>query len=109
MGRSVAGGGKGGKIPMNIPTLRSRHVLPAMPPSKEITIHHPGHPTLLLTGDESKSLNTVVVEALARGLELDALAIHHTDLDSLTGSWQEDADFDKAMADFERVDEDAWK
>ena len=59
--------------------------------------------------EEAKSLNAVTVEALARGLELDAKLVEHTDLDDLIGTWQEDTAFDKAMADFERVDEDAWK
>jgi len=58
---------------------------------------------------ESKSLNSVAVEALARGLELDAKLAEHTDLDALVGSWQEDRAFDRAIADFERVDEEAWK
>ncbi|MFT4589681.1 MAG: hypothetical protein ACI9VS_002456 [Candidatus Binatia bacterium] len=60
---------------------------------------------------EAKSLNTVALEALARGLELelDAQPAEHTDLDALVGSWQEDKAFDRAVADFERVDEDAWK
>ena len=55
---------------------------------------------------EVKSLNTVAVEALARGLELEAKPVKHTDLDALIGSWQEDKGFDGAIADFERVDED---
>lgn len=58
---------------------------------------------------EAKSLNAVAVEALARGLELDAAPVEHADLDSLIGSWQEDKAFDRAIADFERVDEAAWK
>lgn len=58
---------------------------------------------------EAKSLNTVAVEALARGLELDAAPVEHTDLDVLIGSWQEDPAFDRAIADFERVDAEAWK
>ena len=58
---------------------------------------------------EGKSINAVVVEALARGLELDARPAGHTDLDHLIGTWQEDPEFDLAIADFERVDEDAWK
>lgn len=58
---------------------------------------------------EAKSLKAVVVEALARGLELDAQPVEHTDLDALIGSWQEDPAFDRAIADFERVDEEAWK
>ena len=58
---------------------------------------------------EAKSLNTVVVEAIARGLAIDARQTEHTDLDSLIGSWQEDPAFDRAVADFEKVDEQAWK
>ena len=58
---------------------------------------------------EAKSLNSVVVETLARGLELGARPTEHTDLDHLIGTWQEDPAFDLAIADFERVDEDAWK
>ena len=57
---------------------------------------------------EAKSLNAVAIEALARGLELDAMCVAHTDLDALIGSWQEDPAFDRAIADFERVDEEAW-
>lgn len=59
-----------------------------------------------LAKQESKSINAVAVEALARGLQLDAAAIEHTDLDSLVGSWQEDAAFDQAVADFERIDDE---
>ena len=58
---------------------------------------------------EAKSLNAIAIEVLARGLELDAKPAEHTDLDALVGSWQEDPAFDRAMADFERVDEEAWK
>ena len=60
-------------------------------------------------GREGKSINAVVVEALARGLELDAGPAEHTDLDPLIGTWQEDPSFDRAVADFQRVDDDAWK
>ena len=59
--------------------------------------------------EETKSLNAVAVEALARGLELDARPREHTDLDALIGSWQKDPAFDRAIADFGRVDEEAWK
>jgi len=59
-----------------------------------------------LAKQESKSLNTVTVEALARGLALEAAAIENSDLDSLVGSWQEDSAFDQAVADFERIDDE---
>lgn len=54
-------------------------------------------------------MNAVAIEALERGLELDAKPREHTDLDALAGSWQEDKAFDRAIADFGRVDEAAWK
>ena len=44
-----------------------------------------------------------------RGLELDAGPVGHTDLDHLIGSWQEDPEFDRPIADFERIDVDALK
>ena len=60
-------------------------------------------------GREGKSINAVVVEALARGLDMHAARAQHTDLDHLIGSWEEDPAFDRAIADFERIDSDAWK
>jgi len=58
---------------------------------------------------ESKSLNAVAVEALYRGLEISQCPAEHTDLDFLIGSWQEDPSFDQAVAEFDRIDEEAWK
>lgn len=58
---------------------------------------------------EARSINAVVVEALARGLDIDSTPAEHSDLDHLIGTWQEDPAFDLAIADFGRVDEDAWK
>ena len=55
---------------------------------------------------ESKSLNAVVIDALARGVALDVDSARHSDLDDLGGSWQEDPDFDRAVAEFERIDDD---
>ena len=54
--------------------------------------------------EESKSLNLVAVEALARGLELAVKPAEYSDLDALIGSCKEDPAFDRAMAYFERVD-----
>ncbi len=55
---------------------------------------------------ESKSLNAVVIDALARGLALDAPPARRTDLDHPAGTWQEDPDFDRAVAEFERIDDE---
>jgi len=51
---------------------------------------------------QGKNFDTVLVETLARGLELDAKLLEHTDLDDLIGSWQEDPAFDEAVAEFGR-------
>lgn len=59
--------------------------------------------------EEAKSLNAVALEVFVHGLELDTPPAEHTDLDALIGSWQEDKAFDRAIAAFERVDEEAWK
>lgn len=58
---------------------------------------------------ESKSLNAVVIDALARSLALDAAPARHADLDHLVGTWQEDPEFERAVAEFERVDDESWK
>ena len=58
---------------------------------------------------EARSLNAVVIDALARGLALDAGPARHTDLDHLIGTWQDDPEFDRAVAEFERIDDGSWK
>ena len=58
---------------------------------------------------EGKSLNTVAVEALARGLDLDLKPAEYPDLNGLIDTWQEDPGFDRAITDFERIDEEAWR
>ena len=60
-------------------------------------------------GRGGKSINAVVVEALARGLDPPSAPAHHTDLDHLIGTWQEDPAFDRAVAEFERIDAGAWQ
>src|SRR5437764_11960185 len=51
--------------------------------------------------EESKSLNAVLLDALARGLGLNPKPVEHTDLDALIGSWEEDPSFDSAISDFD--------
>lgn len=53
---------------------------------------------------QGRSLNVVAVEALARGLEIEASEPVITDLDDLAGSWVEDLAFDEAMVDFSRIE-----
>jgi hypothetical protein len=82
--------------------MKRQYTIRAVPPDIDRALRR-------LARQEAKSLNAVVVEALARGLELDAKPVEHTDLDALIGSWREDPAFDRAIADFERIDEAAWK
>ena len=58
---------------------------------------------------EARSLNAVVIDALAAGLALDAEPAKHADLDHLIGSWRDDPAFDRAVAEFERIDHESWK
>jgi hypothetical protein len=56
-----------------------------------------------------KSLNSLLVDALARGLGAgDEPALCH-DMDDLIGTWIDDEQFNRAIAAFETVDEDLWR
>ena len=58
---------------------------------------------------QGKSLNTVAIEALQRGLGLGDEDFLYHDLDDLAGTWVNDPEFDKAMIDMDQVDEENWK
>ncbi len=58
---------------------------------------------------EGKSLNKVAVETLLRGLGLAGDSIRHGDLDALAGTWIDDPEFDAAVREMDRVDEEMWK
>ena len=56
-----------------------------------------------------RSLNAVLLEALARGVGAAETEVTYHDLDCLAGTWVEDPAFDAAMEAFESVDEDLWR
>ena len=60
--------------------------------------------------DEGKSLNSLLREALAReaGGDLASAIVHH-DLDTLAGTWDDDPEFDRALADQDRVEPGMWR
>jgi hypothetical protein len=51
---------------------------------------------------EGKSLNTVAIEALVRGSGVSESPIRQRDLGDVAGTWQEDREFDEAVADQDR-------
>jgi hypothetical protein len=57
------------------------------------------------------SLNQTVVQLLQRALGIGAEVPPSNGLRRLAGSWSEEefAEFERAVTDFERVDEDAWQ
>jgi plasmid stability protein len=57
---------------------------------------------------EKKSLNQVALEAIQQALDMDKSKVH-TDLDALIGTWVEDPEFDKIMAEQDQIDEESWR
>jgi len=55
------------------------------------------------------SLNTAALSALSRGLGMEMESVAYHDLDDLIGTWVQDDEYDKAMAEMDRVDEEMWK
>ncbi|MFO7782592.1 MAG: hypothetical protein R6W94_13315 [Spirochaetia bacterium] len=56
-----------------------------------------------------QSLNETVVDALRRGLGVGPEEPTYDDLDDLIGTWKPDEEFDRAVAEQDSVDEDAWR
>ena len=59
-------------------------------------------------GKEHKTLNAAALEALERGLDLADQPVRHRDLDDLAGTWVEDPEFDRALAEMDQVDPELW-
>ena len=55
------------------------------------------------------SLNEAALTALSRGLGVEDGGVVHHDLDDLAGTWVRDDEFDRAMEEMDRVDEDLWR
>ena len=58
---------------------------------------------------ERKSLNQVIVEAVQEGLGLNGKPTKHRDLDWFAGTWVEDPEFDRIIAEQDQVHPDDWK
>ena len=59
--------------------------------------------------EQGKSLNEVMIEALARGSGLGELRVRQSDLGDIVGTWRDDPAFDAALAAQDAVDEELWK
>ena len=60
--------------------------------------------------EEGKSLNQVLCDALAKEAGAgDPLQALHRDLDHLAGKWEDDPEFDQAIAAQDRIDESLWR
>ena len=53
-----------------------------------------------------RSLNDVVIEALAEGA---GISLQRRNLDDIAGTWIEDKAFDEAIAAQDQIDWDVWK
>jgi hypothetical protein len=58
---------------------------------------------------EAKSLNQVALEALEKSLGVANEQIEYHDLDDLAGTWVEDPEFDRVIAEMDRPDAELWK
>lgn len=58
---------------------------------------------------EGCSLNNYVVDALRKGAGLSDTPCLFHDLDFLAGTWVKDEVCEKALEEFDRIDEDIWK
>lgn len=59
--------------------------------------------------DDGKSLNDAAIEALRRGVGIGDEPLRYRDLRDLAGTWVEDPEFDRALADQHRIDKRLWK
>ena len=59
--------------------------------------------------ETGKSPEQLVIEAIWKQFGIDPNAPVHHDLDFAIGSWVEDPEFDKYMAEQDRIDPEMWK
>lgn len=55
------------------------------------------------------SLNDAAVEAIKRGLGVVDSDVIYDDLDDLIGTWKSDDEFDRAITEQDKVDNDVWE
>jgi hypothetical protein len=58
---------------------------------------------------QNKSLNEVVLDALQRALGLTGELPVQRDLADVVGTWQDDAEMDRILAEQRRIDAELWR
>ena len=58
---------------------------------------------------EGRSLNEVLIDALRAATGLSEPLVRYRTLSGIRGTWREDPEFDAAIADQDRVDDELWK
>lgn len=58
---------------------------------------------------EGKSLNEMVIDALARAMGFSKEPVRKRDLSGIAGTWIDDPEFDRAIEDQDQIDEDLWR
>jgi len=59
--------------------------------------------------ERGKSLNEVLIEALARGAGVSGESHRQRDMGDVAGTWRKDAAFDSALAAQDTIDEEMWQ
>ena len=54
------------------------------------------------------SLNKAIVDAIKRGIGMDEEQ-EHNDLDDLIGTWQQDEEFEQAIIEQDKIEQDLWR
>ena len=60
-------------------------------------------------GEQRKSLNEVMLEALVRGAGVGNVPCRMRDVSDIVGTWVEDPVFDAALAEQDTIDESMWR
>ena len=58
---------------------------------------------------EGRSLNEVALALLREALGVADVAQRRRELGDLAGTWKDDPDFDRAIADQHRIDDELWR
>ncbi len=76
-----------------------QYTIRGVPPAVDVALRKRARVT-------GKSLNDVVIEALAEGA---GISLQRRNLDDIAGTWIEDKAFDEAIAAQDQIDWDMWK